>query len=399
MADQIILPTADAIIAPVIEKIIEKRPNAAPYLNARSGVYWHPVLGFRGQAAMSLKRTSLLIAERRLKTAEGKALLDYVASEFDAVPETDKTFAVGTVTLGRGDDNVFPGGDYPAGTRITRGAYTVLGIELDGAEYETLVDAHIDVNSSSLVTIPIRAIRAGAHANQPIILGDNSIAENITIPPLVANVEVKEFQAAGGSEGPDDPFVRAFARVYSIGQYGPTAAATKLGALSATGVRHFVVYDDPVQGTQTLLVADASWGSSERWAGIVQQSVYDNDLVGFGSKVFVGAIRSQVITVDAVIALRDGTFLADTTEIDIAVQQAVRYYFDERADWNTWNTDSLRAAIGRAHAKIYNCPSAIVKDAATGAVLPEIITPDYSKEQLHYFLASNAMKLAYVGPS
>ena len=400
MADRIIVPTADVIIAPVITKIIEKRPNTAPYLNGRTGAYWHPVLGFRGQAAKMLKRVGLLAADRRLKTAEGKALLDYVASEFDAVPETEKTTAVGTVTLGRGEDpERRPGGDYPAGTRLTRTAYTVLGIPLETAEYETLTDAHVDVNSTATVTIPIRATRAGAHANHPILLGDETVKDNITVPPLVDNMVVTDFQAAGGSEGPDDPFVRTFARAYSIGQYGPTAAATRLGALSATGVRHLLIFDEPIGGTQTVIVADASWGSSDRWVGLVEQSIYDNDLVGFGTKVRVQRVRSQVITVDATISLRSGTYLAETTEIDIAVQRAVRFYFDERLDWNLWNVESLKAAISTAHRKIYNCPSVTVKDAATGAVLPEILDPDYSKEQLHYFLASNAMKLTYVGPS
>ncbi len=399
MTDRIILPTADVVIAPVVAKIIEKRPNSAPYLNGRTGVYWHPVLGFRGQAAKMLQRLSLLAAERRLKTAEGKALLDYVASEFDTVPETDKTFAEGTVTLGRGTDPEFPGGDYPAGTRITRSSYTFLGVTLPSAEYETLTDAHIDVNSTAPVVIPIRAIRAGAHADQPILLGDNLLTEAISLPPLVDNVVVTGFEAGGGSEGPDDPFVRQFARVFASGQYGPTSDASRLGALSATGVRHYLVFDEPVGGTQTVLIADSQWGSSDRWAGIVQQSIYDAELVGFGLNVYVRRVRSKVITVDAAVSLRSGTYLADTTEIDIAVQQAVRSYFDDRLDWNTWNAASLRAAIGRAHKKVYSCSSVVVRDAATGVALPEILSPDYSTEQFHLELASNAMKLTYAGPS
>lgn len=398
MSDTILIPTADAIIEPVIAKIIEKRPKSAQYLNSRTGVYWHPVLGYRAQAAMMLKRLAQLAAERRLKTATGKALLDYVASEYDAVPETDKTYAEGTITLGRGDGETFPGGDYPKGTRITRSAYTSYGVSLESAEYETLADAHIDVSSSVSVTIPIRATRTGAHANHPLLLASDP-AQKITIPNLVANVIVTDFQVGGGSEGADDTFVRLFARAYSRGQFGPISSASKLGALSATGVRHLLVYDVPTTGTQHVLVADSSWGSSERWAGAVQQSIYDNDLVGFGCKVVVDRLRNQVISVDATISLRDATYLAETTEIDLAVQKAVRSYFDDRVDWNLWNADSLKAAITRAHTKIYSCSSVTVRDATSGAALDERTSPDYSSEQYHYYLASNAMKLTYVGPS
>lgn len=399
MTDTVLLPTADAIIQPVIDKLIELRPNSEPYLTTRTGVYWHPVLGFRGQAAKMLARLALLAAERRLKTAEGKPLLDYVASEFDAVPETDKTTAEGTVTLSRGTGEEFPGGDYPKGTRLNRAAYTMLGVDYEAAEYETLTDAHIDADDEDAeVTIPIRATRAGAHANHPILENDKEIPQ-VSIPNLVDNMIVSAFQASGGSEGPDDPFVRLYAKTYSLGQYGPTEAASKLGVLFATGVRHFLVYDEPVQGTETTLIADASWGSADRWAAQVQQSLYDNDFVGFGCKVYVGKVINRAIYIVATVSLRDGIYLAETTDVTNAIAKAVRAYFDDRPDWNTWSTNGLRAAITRAHSKVYQCNTAVMRDAATNQVVDEVPTADFTTDQYHYLLAANAMKITYSGPS
>lgn len=397
MADRPIIPTADAVISPVLEKLYKLRPKSFNFLNLRNGVYWHPVLGYRAQAAQMLRRLALLAGERRLKTATGKALLDYVASEFDAVPETDKTVAEGELTIGRLVPSPLPGGDYPKGTRLTRTAFTQSGIDYPTAEFETLADVHIDFNSLANVVVPVRAIRAGAHANAPIVVGGTNYG--ITIPSLVGNMGVVDFQVAGGSEGPDDNFVRAFARAYSLGQYGPTIAASRLGALSGTGVRHFLCYDTPATGSQRILVADASWASSDRWARKVQQAIYDADLVGFGCKIGLGTIRNKAVSVAATVALRDSNYLVETTEIDIAIQKAVRSYFDDRLDWNQWSKPALRSAITRAHPKIFSCSLATVLDAGDGSSISEVIVPDYTIEQFHFYLANNAMKLTYVGPS
>lgn len=392
MSDDIILPTADAIIAPVLEKLYELRPNSFQHLNLRTGVYWHPVLGFRAQAALMLKRLSNLVAERRLNAAEGQALLDYVASEFMAVPETDKTFATGTITLNRPEVSPLPGGDIPKGTKFTRSETMWQGVKFPAAEYETLTDAHIDVNSSASVTIPIRAARAGADANCPI-LRTVSAPWSVSFPSIVANTAVSAFEAAGGSEGPGDAFLRMFARAYSIGQYGPTIAASRLGALSSTGVRHFLVYDTPSTGTQTLAVADESWASSTAWARSVQQSMYDTEVVGFGCKVSVVPIENIVITAQATVSLRDPNYLKNTTEIDQAINKTVRSFFDDRPEFHIWDSTAVAAAVARAHPKIFTCPSVTIKDAASGSTIPGNPT-----ERYHFLLASNSVKVTYTGP-
>lgn len=403
MSDEILIPTADAVITPTLEAIYKSRPTAFPHLNLRSGRYWHPVLGFRAQAARLLQRLSLLAADRRLNTAQGQALLDYVASEFDAVPETGATFATGTIGIGRADlTAALPGGPIPKGTRFTRTSFTALGITFESAEYETLVDAFIDVNSTGTVSIPVRATRAGSHANTPIVTA--TIDTGISFPPVAGNIAVKSFEAGGGSGGRSvdkdfDDYVRLFAKASAQGQYGPTSAASKLGALAASGVRHCLVFDDVSTSSQKILIADSKWGSSQLWAAAVQQSIYDAGLVGFGCKVSLASVRNKVVSVDATIVLRDGNYLTDTTAIDLAAQNAVRSYFDDRPDWNVWSESSLKSAIARSHPKIFSCSSIAVKDASTGTPLTEILSPDYSTEQFHYFVASNAMKSTYVGPS
>ncbi len=401
MSDRQIIPNADSILSTVLTELYAKRPNAFAHCNLRRGVYFHPCLGFRSQAALMLRRLSKLAAARRLKTATGTELLDYVASEFNAVPDTEKTFAEGSVILSRLDPTLtdqLGGGSYPKGTKFVRTATTIAGVDLATAEYETLIDVHIPQGSTDWVEIPVRAVQAGVSANAPILVGQD-MTSSITLPGLVENMLIRDFQAGGGSEGPDDDFVRLYARAYAVGQYGPTSGASRLGALGAGGVRHPLVFDHPQDGSQTILIADSSWGSSRRWASIAQQKIYDADLVGFGCKVKLGQIRSRTIAIVATVSLRDTSFLQDTTDITTAIQAAVRAYFDDRIDWNVWNRDSLRSAISRAHPKIFSCSFAVVKDATTGAAVSEILTPDYDTEQVHLMLANNAMTISFESPS
>lgn len=398
MSDKIIIPTADAVVTPVLEKIYEKRPSAFKHLNLRSGVYWHPVLGYRAQAAKMLQRLAALAAERRLRSASGQALLEYVASEYEAVPETGKTFAYGHITLGRAPlPTAIPPGTIKKGTRFTRTGFTALGVEYATAEYETLASAFMPYNSTDTVTIPVKATREGAHANTPILTADSTVG--VTFPALFPNILVLELQAAGGSDGADDDYVRTYAKAQAIGQYGPTASASRLGALAATGVRHLLVYDDAVAAVQRILVADSSWGSSDRLASLAQQSMYDSDVVGFGCKVSVGKLRNKVISVTATVALRDSSYLAETTDVDVAIHNAVRSYFDDRVDFNVWNTDALKSVIARAHPKVFSCSSVSVHDVSDGSTIAEILSPNYATEQFHYYAANNAMQLTYVGPS
>ncbi len=241
-------------------------------------------------------------------------------------------------------------------------------------------------------------MQVGSAANHPIRYGE-SIDHGATITGIFdANITVNTFSAGGGSDGVDDPYVRSYAKAFAVGQYGPTEAASRYGALRASGVRNILVFDLPGTGIEQVLVGDSSWGSSVRWTAGVQQSLYDDDLVGVGCKVQVSGVQNLVVTIVATVTLRDTNYLIETTEIDNSIRDAVASYLNDRSDWNIWKEDALKAAIVRSHSKIFNCPSVVMKDVA-GNVISEISTPDYNTTQFHYFLANGAVKITYEGPS
>lgn len=396
MSDQPIVPTADNILTPALERLYALRPSTFPFANLRNGVYWHPFLGFRAQAALAVRRLSLLVGENKLSFATGQDLKDYVASEYDAVPDTGTTTAIGSATFTRTSSSA--AGDIPAGTLLQRDANTTTQIPVTAASYITLLPAHFAIGQTTVGPVPIQAVSAGSGPNHPIRTDAVDPGVSIATTLFDRTIEVSAFEAAGGADDADDNYVRRYAKAFQVGQYGPTDGESKYGALKSTGVRNMLVFDVPGTGTQKILVADSKWGSSARWAANVQQSLYDNDLVGFGCKVITAAVRNKVITVSGPVVLRDKNFAADTTEIDIAIGLAIRDYFDNRSDWNVWKQSTLAAAITRAHAKILYCPSVVVKDVA-GSTLTEIGTPDYTTEQFHYYLANNSSQMAYQGPS
>lgn len=391
-----LLKTADQIIGPALDKFYTRRPKAFKHINLREGVYWHPFAAHRAQAATELQRLSNLVASNTLE-AEGQELRDYVASEYVEVPFVGASYAEGEITFARPEALV--SGDIPKGTRFRRQANDTTQIPITEADYETLADVHFDVGQLTAGPVAVRAVSDGPASNHPI--RTDSVPHGV-IPSgstlFDTGITVTTFSAAGGSEGADDPYVRQFARLSARGSHGPTASASRYGALRAPGVRHFLVYDVVTTGTQKILVADPSWGSSDRWARAVQQRLYDDDLVGFGCRVEVGVIRNQVVSVTATVVLRDWDYTADTLEIDEAIRLAARSYFDDRADWNVWKSRGLRSAISRAHPKILRCSDVVVRDV-TGATVSEIASPDYTQEQLHLYLAHNAVSITYVGPS
>lgn len=396
MTDTILVPTADKILTPALEKIYTLRPRSFQHLNYRTGIYWHPFLGFRAQTAHMLQRLSARVAANRLTTGEGADLLEYVASEYDAVPDTGKTFAYGEASFVR--TTSVKAGDIPKGTILSRDANLTTQLPLKAASYETLGDLHFDVGQLTAGPVAVRAVREGGAANHPIRVGE-SIAHGVAVGSLFdTTITVSTFSAAGGTDSTDDEYVCRYAKAYALGQYGPTEAASRLGALRSTGVRNVLAYDIPGTGTQQLLVGDSNWASSERWVKIVQQSLYDNDLVGVGCKVVVSGVTNKVVSVNATVALRDPNYLNETTDIDNAIREAVLSYLDDRKDWNIWKTDGLKAAITRSHPKVFYCSSAIMKDTAN-VTIPEITTPDYTATQYHYYLANGAVKITYAGPS
>lgn len=398
MIDDAVIPTADAILRPALEKMYALRPNSFRHINLRSGVYWHPFLAYRSQAAKMVQRLAGLHKNNTLQ-AEGDELIEYVASEYDAVPQTTETtvFAIGEVVFTRTTSAVQC--DVPKGTRLTRAANLETQIPLPPAIYETLTDVRFDIGQTTSASVPIRAVNAGSAANHPI--RSDAVAHGVTLGldrVRDKTVVVSTFSAAGGSDKASDDYVRDYARAFATGQYGPTADASRYGVLQALGARNVLIYDIPESGTQKILVADGDWASSTRWAKYVQQSMYDNEIVGVGCKVDVDVIQNKVVVAEATVVLRAPDFLTETTAVDEAVRKAVKEYLDERPDWNVWNQDALKGAISRAHAKIFYCSSVTLKDTS-GNTVAEILSPNELAIHYHHYLAQGAVKITYAGPT
>lgn len=406
MPEKPLIPKPAAILRPALERFYKLRPAAFQHINLGTGVYWHPFLGMRAQTAKMLERLSSLVAANRLNSAEGTELLEYVASEFDALPDTDPTTSVGEMSFVRTTSTV--AGDILKGTRFFRKANATTQVPILPATYETLADVHFEVGQTVAGPVPIQAVQTGSDSNHPILATSRpGSGAAIPVPPHgVASLStlfdrtltVSTFSAAGGSKGVEDEHVRTFAKAFARGQYGPNDAASRLGGLRAPGAGHVLTFDLPATGVAKVLVADESWASSPRWVKSVQQSMYDADYVGFGCKVAFDVVTNLVISVDATVILRDVNYASDTVEIDAAISDAVRSYFDDRQDWNVWKTDMLQSVIGRSHPKIFSCSSVVVRDV-NGDAVGEIASPDYTLPQFHYLLAANAMRLTYTGPT
>lgn len=397
MTTRTAVPTTDSILAAALNRFYELRPRSFDHINFRTGRYWQPFLGYRAQIALNILRLAGLVRDSFATTAKGAALVEWVASECAESPDVNETTAVGSVTIGRGPGSTLAGGDIPKGSRITRAASTISSVTVQAAVYETLADAHFDLGQTTPVTIPIAASRAGEQSNHPILVPAPAL--DFSLPTLFdRKLTVTAFDAAGGSDKMQDPVIRRFARAVTPGLYGPTRDASVLGALRTPGVQHCIVYDDPGTGTNTILVADESWASSSRLSAQVEQGMRDAGLIGFGCRVAAVGVRNQIVSVDATVRLRTPGLLVDPTEIAEAIRVASRAYFDDRADWNVWKFSSLKGAIVRSHQGVLNCTAVSVK-TANGEELREISAVDFSKEQFHYLLASNAMRLTFLGPT
>lgn len=412
------MKTPDEIIAPGLAKLAELRPQSFQHLNYRTGVYWHILAGQRACVARALSRVAELLAANRLSTT-GQDLIDYVNSEFTEIlgSDLDGNLATGEIVLTRpaltdtGTPAPLLAGNIPKGQRFIRPANLTALVPFENAEYVTIADYHFVAGQTVSAPIPIEAVRTGATYNHPVTT--NPVAHGVTnsgAPLFDTTLKVTGFSAGGGSDAfgsavnfqplnADDAneFVRRFARAYSKGQYAPTDKAAIYGALRGTGARHVITYDDPAKSILKVQIADGAWASSDRWARLVQQSIYDANLVGFGCVVNVVGTRNKVISATANVTLRDWNYTTDTAEIDDAIRTAVADYFNDRPDWNIWKSRALKNAVTRAHKKILKCSSITVFDEY-GAVLSEIASPNYTQEQFHYYLPSKAVTITYVGP-
>ncbi len=383
--------TPDEIIGPAITEFVSLRPNALRHINYGEGVYSYVFAGWRAQAALALRRLALAAKATRINLSEGDDLRELVASEFNTPEELRPTTAVGEATLTRAA-GAYPTGTIPKGTRFLRPQVEVPPFPLAAASYESVADVPVAAGALT-ATVLIRSVEIGSIANTPLVTSQATGLE-VSDTLFDTNFTVTGYTAAGGSDGASNADIRRFAKAFAAGQYGPTTGELVAGCLRNTGVKHFAVVDDPDTAQAVVYIADQNWASGARWASVVEQSLYDNDYVGFGCSASVRVLLNTIVNVATTVRLRDKRYLSDTSGIDASIRKAVRKYFDDRPDWQVWKTAGLRAAIARADRRILSCPTAIVKDE--DAVTLAETTP--SSAVVHYFLADNAVTITYQAP-
>lgn len=384
------IPTPDELVSKGIDKLVALRPRALQHINGGTGVYSHVFAGWRAQAALMVRRLADYAKNGRLAFADSDALKALAGSEFDTLDELAATPAVGQVVLARAAGRA--GGSIRQGSRFTRAADTTSQQLYDDATYVCAVDTHVPFGATS-IEVPLVASRAGSFGNRPSVGAAQTeieIADNIIDRTAWT---VTSYEMGGGSDGVTDDDIRRYAAAFSQGQYGPTDKAVLAGALRA-GAKHAIVVDDPAIAALRLYIADQSWGGSARWAKLVRQRLSDEKAIGFGCKVLVSFVTNQIVAVEATCKVRRASFLGETSTIDVAIQRALRTYFDDRPDFNRWKSSALRGIVARADRRLLSCSSVIVKTLA-GATVAE---PSASSTQ-HFLLLDNSVRATYQSPN
>lgn len=394
MSTPAIVCTPDEIIGPAIDEFVRLRPNALKHINYGTGVYANIFAGWRAQAAVCLRRLALAAVDRRLTLATGQGLLDTVASEYDAFVELGPTTAVGDAVLVRSTS--LTSGSILAGTRFKRPASLTTPIQLAAAEYITTDDVSVPIGTTT-VTVPIQAVISGAASNAPWT-GTSPPTGLEVADNLFDTFTSSSYTVAGGSDSVTNGDLRNFAKALVLGQYAPNIGALVAGTLKNTGVKRYGVYENPYTGVATVFVADRSWSSGSRWTAAIQQSLYDNDYVGFGCKASVGIVVNKIVSINATVMLKDGTTLSNTAAIDKAIKTAIRKYLDDRPDWYIWKTIGLKASITRADPRILKCSSVVMTDASGNPVAETSGDSLSSQFANHFFVPNNNVKLTYTAP-
>ncbi len=385
------IPTPDEIIGKGIDALVTLRPRALAQINGGKGVYSHIFAGWRAQAAVVIRRLANHVKNGRLRFAEAGAPLNELAeSEFDSLPDLGPTAAVGQVVLFRSGS--LPGGSIRRGTRFTRRADPSSQQLWGVATYECASDIYVRQGDAT-VEVPLVARLPGSASNLP----------NFGVPQTGLEISddivdraawsVYAYEVAGGSDGADADDVRRYATAYAQGQYAPNDQAALVGAYRA-GARHVLLVQDPATASLRLYMADASWAGSTRWAKAVRQQMSDERFIGFGCKVLTFFVANQIVAVEAVAKVRQPEYLNETSDLDSAIQTALRAYFDDRPDWNRWSLAALRGVVARADRRILSCSSVAVKTLA-GATVAE----PASSSTTHFMLLDNAVRVSYLSPT
>lgn len=363
--------------------------------------------GWRGQG--EVVRALLgreIIAGRLIPENTGQPLRDLASSEYFATLLDEPQYAIGEIDLYRevttGSSNgtgVFTGGLIPAGTRFRRPL--VQGdIPMVEAEYVSTADVACSANSASsvnlgggqyehqqIVSVPIRASRAGEDANCPAYVAgivadrifDSAVAAANRFTPL-------GIYGAGGTSGVTDQQVLALAKAMSRGRFGANNAALVAGVLSDARIRRVAHHLDYLRAHLWLYVADASWATSRTLRDAVQQGISTNKWLGFGAAVRMGRVFNQPCTAKATLILRSTTDNADQEAIKAAAQRAVQRYLDDRPDFYCWRTTQLGAVIAAADPKILTCQNPQLLASGVALTEPPASIADGATQITHYNL-------------
>jgi len=274
-----------------------------------------------------------------------------------------------------------------------------------GGQYLAALDAYVRTDANTAV-VPVVAAQPGAATNTP--------AWSSSPPTLSLSIGASLFDtftatalvAAGGGTGQPDETLRGAARAGWTGTVGPTVDAIAHGSLRAEGVVKAPILEDLTEGRVVAYPVDVSWAQSARWKAQIEAALRlgtgdgaDDERLGFGCQLAMGAVVNRVVRVEIEVKLRDARFLADTEALTASLRATLLAYFNDRPGWWTWSLAGIRGACSIVdRTRVISCPTAVVRDAA-GIVLSEPAAPAAGDTLTHWWLADSAVEVGFLTPS
>ena len=188
----------------------------------------------------------------------------------------------------------FPSGIIRAGTLFTKTANpSAQPLPITAAQY--VVDKTVFVpQGATTATVLLDASAAGSGSNVPSFANYPTAASLVNpSSPLFDPTFTVARQAflSGGSDGLPDPVLVEAAKAFSLGQYGPNAAAILAGLFRQQSVRHVAAFPAGALPYSQAFCADQSWACSQEWSNQIQQ-LFNNAFLGFGCAVRFGLVTN-----------------------------------------------------------------------------------------------------------
>ena len=285
-----------------------------------------------------------------------------------------------------------------SGHRFSRSADPTAFPAIKAAQYASVAPVYVRSGQSEF-TVPIEATTAGDTPNVVQFIdnpGYAGVSVDAVFDPLAT---IYTLNAAGGSNGVDDPWIRVIAAASYCGQFGPANSALVAGAFEIPRVRRVALAPDTSRGVARLFIGDASWTHSDRLGQLVKQNIQDKWL-GWGAKCEVYPIRNVRINVVADVTLKGPQFLDDTSDITDAIRAALLNYFDARPDFYSWRSRAIRGLISQCDKRILTCSSASVLNSSGFTLSDPAATLSGSALYApHYLLQGDAIDINYSIPS